>query len=204
MRHRGIVAAAMAATLATGCSEMAAVATAPVTATVMTIGARLNDDGLSADELRQTSEWQADAALMRALEQGIEGSSATWSNPSDPEGPASGRATLLSRSRGTEGETCWRVRTESRIGSAPAETSTRLLCPVGRNGWIDMGEQDTAGNAEAKTGHCRQTQCPDGYGLRMSTRPESDGCITRCEVIHIGPEVFPVPIIPDPQDSQNS
>jgi len=67
MRQRIIAAAAMAATLTTGCSEIAAVATAPVTATVMTIGARVNDNGPSAAEFRQSSAWQADETLVRAL-----------------------------------------------------------------------------------------------------------------------------------------
>ena len=94
----------MTTALVTGCSEVAAVATAPVTATVMTVGAWVND-GPSTAEIRQSSDWLADEALVRALEQGIEGGSATWSNPLDPDEPATGRATLVARSRGHDGAT---------------------------------------------------------------------------------------------------
>lgn len=137
-RHR-ITAVVMTAVLATGCSEIAAVATAPVTATVMTVGAWVND-GPSDTEIQQSSDWLADTALVQALEQGHEGSTATWSNPSDPGGPVGGRATLLTRSRGSDGATCWRVLVEQRVGSSQVERSRRTLCPVGHNGWTDAGE----------------------------------------------------------------
>ena len=140
MRARRIAAAVMTAALVTGCSEIAAVATAPVTASVMTVGAWVNDDGPSTAEIQQSSHWLADEALVRALEQGIEGGSATWSNPLDPNGPATGRATLVARSHGHDGATCWRVLVERRVGEGPVGTSTRMLCPVGRNGWIDTSD----------------------------------------------------------------
>ena len=82
----------------------------------------------------------AEDALMRALEQGTVGGSATWSNPSDPERPAEGRATLIARDRSTGGETCWRVRVESRVGTGADEVKTQKFCRVGRNGWREAGE----------------------------------------------------------------
>ena len=89
----------------------------------------------SLEELRETSQWKAEEALVRALEHGAVGSTTTWTNPSDPQGPAWGRSTLLAQGRGAEGETCWRTRIESRMGDEPIEEKTQTLCRVGRNGW---------------------------------------------------------------------
>ena len=136
MKIAQMAAIALGTSLATGCSDVASIVTAPLTMPVMAIAARVNDGGLSIEELRNTSEWKADEALMQALEHGTVGTSTTWTNPTDPQGPAWGRATLLARGLGPDGQTCWRTRIESRTGDEPSQERIQTLCRVGRNGWI--------------------------------------------------------------------
>ena len=140
MRLGQIAAIALGAALTTGCSDVASVVTAPLTMPIMAIAARVNDGGPSIKELRKTSEWKAEEALMRALERGAVGASTTWTNPIDPRGAAWGRATLLARGRGADGQTCWRTRIESRTGSGPGRERIQTLCRVGRNGWSIASE----------------------------------------------------------------
>ena len=135
MKLAQMAATALGTSVASGCGTVAAVATAPITMPIMIIGARVNDGGPSIEELRETSQWKAEEALVRALEHGTVGSSSTWTNANDPQGPAWGRSTLLAQGRGAEGETCWRTRIESRMGDEPIEEKTQTLCRVGRNGW---------------------------------------------------------------------
>ena len=136
MKLAQMAAIALGTSLATGCSDVASIVTAPLTMPVMAIAARVNDGGLSIEELRNTSEWKADEALMQALEHGTVGTSTTWTSPTDPQGPAWGRATLLARGLGPDGQTCWRTRIESRTGDEPSQERIQTLCRVGRNGWI--------------------------------------------------------------------
>ena len=140
MRLAQMAAIVLGTSVASGCGTVAAVATAPITMPIMIIGARVNDGGPSIEELRKTSQWKAEEALMHALKHGTIGSSTTWTNPSDPQGPAWGRSTLLVQGRGAEGETCWRTRIESRTGDEPIEEKTETLCRVGRNGWRVVNE----------------------------------------------------------------
>ena len=115
-----------------GCSDVAAVATAPLTLPVMAVSARLNDDGPSIEEQRRSPEWRADEALVRALERDVADAVETWTSP---HGPSSGSARLLERTTGSEGQSCWRVRRASTIAGHVSETSVQTFCPVGRNGW---------------------------------------------------------------------
>ena len=115
-----------------GCSDVAAVATAPVTLPVMAVSARLNDGGPSIEEQRQSPGWRADEALVRALERDVAGTVETWTSP---HGPSSGSASLLERTTGSEGQPCWRVRRAGTVAGQVPETSVQTFCPVGRNGW---------------------------------------------------------------------
>ena len=128
----GVAMLVVGVTALAGCSNVAAVATAPVTLPVMAVSARLNDDGPSIEEQRRSPEWRADEALVRALERDVAGAVETWTSP---HGPSSGSASLLERTTGSEGRSCWRVRRDSTIAGHVSETLVQTFCPVGRNGW---------------------------------------------------------------------
>ena len=70
MKLAQMAAIALGTSVASGCDTVAAVATTPITMPIMIIGARVNDGGPSIEELRETSQWKAEEALVRALEHG--------------------------------------------------------------------------------------------------------------------------------------
>lgn len=134
----------LAASLASGCQTegttdmVGAIITAPITAPIMFISARMNDRETFLERARQNnrplppidarSKGYAQATLEQALEQGAIDEGLYWRNDEDASGRAGGGVTLLGSAHTDDGRTCRDVLIETVTEGRPTDQRVRTYC----------------------------------------------------------------------------
>ena len=137
----------LAAILAAGCTPdgplgtVGAIVTAPVTAPVMFISARMNDREDHLERARQNhrplppidaeSTEMARTTLEQALERGTIDEGLYWQNDEDASGSAAGGVTVLAMRRAEDGRACREVLIETAMERSPTDQRVRTYCRDG-------------------------------------------------------------------------
>ena len=129
----------LAASVVAGCAPqgplgtVGAILTAPITAPVMFVSARMNDrDALPAVDAR--SKAKAGETLEQALERGMVDQGLYWQNRADASGYAAGGVTVLATGRTDDDRVCHEVLIETAMESRPTDQRVRTYCR-GNRGW---------------------------------------------------------------------
>ena len=118
-----------------------AVATAPITAPVMFVSARMNDQEDHLERARRNdrplppidaeSTAMAQTTLEQALERGKTDAGLFWQNDRDASGYAAGGVTVLATGQTDDGRPCWEVLVETAMEGRPTDQRVPTYC---RNG----------------------------------------------------------------------
>ena len=143
---------AFTVSLLAGCSPegplgvVGAIVTAPITAPVMFVSARMHDREDFLQDARRNvrplpavdarSQVQARTTLEQALEQGEVGQGLYWQNDDDASGYAAGGVTVLATGQTDDGRRCREVLIETVTERRPTDQRVRTYCRYGA-GWID-------------------------------------------------------------------
>ena len=121
-----------------------AIVTAPITAPVMFVSARMNDREDHLERARRNhrplppidaeSSAMAQATLEQALKQGRIDAGLYWQNDEDASGYAAGGVTVLATGRADDGRPCREVLIETAIARRPTDQRVRTYCRDGA-GW---------------------------------------------------------------------
>ena len=141
---------ALAASLLVACTPegplgvVGAIVTAPITAPVMFVSARMHDWEDFLDDARQNarplppidarSQAEAQTTLERALERGEIDQGLYWENNDDVSGNAAGGVTALAAGRMDDGRNCREVLIETVVERRPTDQRVRTYCRDGA-GW---------------------------------------------------------------------
>ena len=141
---------ALAASLLVACTPedplgvVGAIVTAPITAPVMFVSARMHDREDFLDDARQNarprppidarSQAKARTTLERALERGEIDQGLYWENNDDVSGYAAGGVTVLAAGRMDDGRNCCEVLIETAMERRPTDQRVRTYCRDGA-GW---------------------------------------------------------------------
>ena len=134
----------IAACLIGGCAPdgplgtVGAIVTAPVTAPVMFLSARMNDREDHLERARRNdrplppidaeSSAMARATLEQALERGRIDAGLYWQNDEDASGYAAGGVTVLATGRADDGRPCREVLSETAMEGRPTDQRVRTYC----------------------------------------------------------------------------
>ena len=118
-----------------------AIVTAPVTAPVMFVSARLNDREDHLERARRNhrplppidaeSSAMARATVEQALERGTIDEGLYWQNDEDASGYAAGGVTLLATGQADDGRPCREVLIETAMEGRPTDQRVRTYCRTG-------------------------------------------------------------------------
>ena len=124
----------LAASVVAGCAPqgplgtVGAILTAPITAPVMFVSARMNDrDALPAVDAR--SKAKAGETLEQALERGMVDQGLYWQNRADASGYAAGGATVLATGRTDDDRVCHEVLIETAMESRATDQRVATYGP---------------------------------------------------------------------------
>ena len=140
----------LAASLIGGCapdgplSTVGAIVTAPITAPVMLVSARMNDREDHLERARRNHRpWppidaRSRAMAARTLDEALEGTTIDegfyWQNGRDTSGYAAGGVTVLATGRTEDGRQCREVLIETAMARRPTDQRVRTYCRDGA-GW---------------------------------------------------------------------
>ena len=141
---------ALTASLMAGCAPdgplgaVGAIVTAPITAPVMFVSARMNDREDHLERARRNdrplppvdakSRVMARATLEQALERGTIDEGIYWQNDEDASGYAAGGVTVLATGWTDDGRSCREVLIETAMKRRPTDQRVRTYCRTG-TGW---------------------------------------------------------------------
>ena len=144
---RRIALLALAGGLFAGCTPdrplgtVGAIVTAPITAPVMFVSARMNDREDQFERARRndrpippidaTSRAMARATLEKALELGRKDEGLYWQNDEDASGHAAGGSTVIATGRTDHGRVCREVLIETAMERRPTDQRARTYCRDG-------------------------------------------------------------------------
>ena len=140
----------LAASVVAGCESqgplgtVGAILTAPITAPVMFVSARMNDGDAFLESARRNdrplpaidarSRAKAGEILEQALERGMVDQGFYWQNDADASGYAAGGVTVLATGRTDDDRVCHEVLIETAMESRPTDQRVRTYCR-GNTGW---------------------------------------------------------------------
>ena len=140
----------LAGSLIAGCAPdgplgtVGAIVTAPITAPVMFVSARMNDREDHLERARRNdrplppidvqSREMARATLDQALQRGTIDEGLYWQNDEDASGYAAGGVTVLATGRTDDGRSCREVLIETAMERHPTDQRVRTYCRAG-TGW---------------------------------------------------------------------
>ena len=129
-----------------------AILTAPITAPIMFLGARRNDDRVLHDRVEAArrnhspppridarSRERAEGTLQTALARGAVNKAIYWQNRHDASGHVVGAATVLAKGRTGDGQPCREVLVETTVEGLPTDWRTRTLCRTGAR-WTEIAD----------------------------------------------------------------
>lgn len=118
-----------------------AVVTAPITAPVMFLSARMNDREAFLERARRNdrplppidarSQEEARATLEKALDLGAIDQGLYWQNDGDASGYAAGGATVIANGQTEDGRICREVLVETAMEGIPTDQRVRTYCQDG-------------------------------------------------------------------------
>ena len=142
----------LSACLIGGCAPVGAIVTAPVTAPVMFLSARMDDREDHLERARRNdrplppidvqSREMARATLGQALERGKIDTGPYWQNDRDTSGYAAGGATVLATGRTDHGRPCREVLVETAMEGRPTDQRVRTYCRDGTRWSVAAGTRE--------------------------------------------------------------
>ncbi len=156
-RHDYVI-LALVGTLVAGCGPQSpspldvvgAVVTAPITAPLMFLSARINDRESFLERARRNdrplppidarSQEEAGAMLGQALAQGVIDQGFYWQNDDDVSGYAAGGATVIANGRTEDGKVCREVLIETVMEGIPSDQRVRTYCRDGDHWSVHLAE----------------------------------------------------------------
>ena len=194
--YRGIKRVALlmlAASVVAGCAPqgplgtVGAILTAPITAPVMFVSARMNGRDAFLESARRNdrplpavdarSKTKAGETLEQALERGMVDQGLYWQNNADASGYAAGGVTVLATGRTDDDRVCHEVLIETAMESRPTDQRVRTYCR-GNRGWSAVATHPGEGARLPSTtpsgpnGSCACVWVktpPHGSGWRVAT-----------------------------------
>ena len=194
--YRGIKRVALlmlAASVVAGCAPqgplgtVGAILTAPITAPVMFVSARMNGRDAFLESARRNdrplpavdarSKTKAGETLEQALERGMVDQGLYWQNNADTSGYAAGGVTVLATGRTDDDRVCHEVLIETAMESRPTDQRVRTYCR-GNRGWSAVATHPGEGARLPSTtpsgpnGSCACVWVktpPHGSGWRVAT-----------------------------------